>query len=106
MLQSKFFKFLMVYFIKKNFIYHIINQYNYRSIEQATLICKEMGNLTEVSKLAHSACSLYLMHGSPESGATVLDKGGKMIEATQPQEALDLFKRAASIVMVIFVIYF
>ncbi|PBC26264.1 gamma-soluble NSF attachment protein [Apis cerana] len=70
-----------------------------KSIEQATLICKEMGNLTEVSKLAHSACSLYLMHGSPESGATVLDKGGKMIEATQPQEALDLFKRAASIVM-------
>lgn len=59
-----------------------------------------MGNLTEVSKLAHSACSLYLMHGSPESGATVLDKVGKMIEATQPQEALDLFKRAASIVMV------
>ncbi|XP_029048569.1 gamma-soluble NSF attachment protein-like [Osmia bicornis bicornis] len=70
-----------------------------KSIEQALLICKEMGNLSEVPKLAHSACSLYQMHGSPESGATVLDKAGKMMEATQPQEALELFKRAANIVM-------
>ncbi|XP_017763786.1 PREDICTED: gamma-soluble NSF attachment protein-like [Eufriesea mexicana] len=70
-----------------------------KSIEQVILICKEMGNLTEVPKLAHSASSLYQMHGSPESGATVLDKAGKMIEATQPQDALELFKRAANIVM-------
>lgn len=64
------------------------------------LICKEMGNLSEVPKLAHSACSLYQQHGSPESGATALDKAGKMIEATQPEQALELFKRAADIVMV------
>ncbi|XP_043257128.1 gamma-soluble NSF attachment protein-like [Colletes gigas] len=70
-----------------------------KSIEQAVIICKEMGNLAEVPKLAHSACSLYQMHGSPESGASVLDKAGKIMEATQPQEALELFKRAASIVM-------
>ncbi|CAK9797203.1 Gamma-soluble NSF attachment protein [Anthophora quadrimaculata] len=70
-----------------------------KSIEQAILICKEMGNLAEVPKLADRACSLYQMHGSPESGATVLDKAAKMIEATQPQEALELFKRAANIVM-------
>ncbi|XP_053971871.1 gamma-soluble NSF attachment protein-like [Hylaeus volcanicus] len=70
-----------------------------KSIEQAVLICKEMGNLADVPKLAHSSCSLYQMHGSPESGASVLDKAGKMMEATQPQEALELFKRAANIVM-------
>ncbi|XP_076651827.1 gamma-soluble NSF attachment protein-like [Halictus rubicundus] len=70
-----------------------------KNIEQAVLICKEMGTLAEVPKLAHSACSLYQMHGSPESGATVLDKAGKIMEATQPQDALELFKRAANIVM-------
>lgn len=59
-----------------------------------------MGNLSEVSKLAHSSCSLYQQHGSPESGATVLDKAGKMIESTQPEQALELFKRAADILMV------
>lgn len=76
------------------------NIFNCRSIEHAVLICKEMGNLAEAPKLAHSACSLYQMHGSPDAGAAVLDKAGKMIEATQPQEALELFKRAANIVMV------
>lgn len=70
-----------------------------KSIEQALLICKEMGDLSEVSKLAHSACSLFQQHGSPESGVTALDKGAKMLEATQPQQALELFKRAADIIM-------
>ncbi|XP_072756248.1 gamma-soluble NSF attachment protein [Anoplolepis gracilipes] len=70
-----------------------------KSIEQALLICKEMGDLSEVSKLAHSACSLFQQHGSPESGVTALDKAAKMLEATQPQQALELFKRAADIIM-------
>lgn len=70
-----------------------------KSIEQAVLISKEMGNLSEIPKLAQSASSLYQMHGSPESGATVLDKAAKMIESTNPEEALQLFKAAANIVM-------
>lgn len=70
-----------------------------KSIEQAILICKEMGSLQEVPKLAHTACSLYQQHGSPESGATVLDKGAKILESTDPQHALELFRRAAEIVM-------
>lgn len=64
-----------------------------------------MGTLSEVPKLAHSACSLYQQHGSPESGATVLDKGAKLIEATDPEMALELYKRAADVVMVIFRIF-
>lgn len=59
-----------------------------------------MGDLSEVPVLAHSAASLYQQHGSPESGATVLDKAGKMLESTDPEAALPLFQRAAEIVMV------
>ncbi|KOC67471.1 Gamma-soluble NSF attachment protein [Habropoda laboriosa] len=70
-----------------------------KSFEQAILISKEMGNLGDVPKLADRACSLYQMHGSPESGATVLDKAGSMVEASQPEAALEMFKRAANIVM-------
>ena len=70
-----------------------------KSIEQAMLICKEMGNLEDVPKLAHNSCTLYQMHGSPESGATVLDKAGKMMESKDAHKALDLFKRAATVVM-------
>ncbi|KAL0132521.1 hypothetical protein PUN28_000337 [Cardiocondyla obscurior] len=70
-----------------------------KSIEQALLICKEMGDLSEASKLAHSACSLFQQHGSPESGVSALDKAAKMLEATQPQLALELYKRAADVIM-------
>ncbi|XP_036146506.1 gamma-soluble NSF attachment protein [Monomorium pharaonis] len=70
-----------------------------KNIEQALLICKEMGDLSEVSKLAHSACGLYQQHGSPESGVGALDKGAKMLETTDPHQALDLYKRAAEINM-------
>lgn len=59
-----------------------------------------MDNLSEVPKLAHRSCSLYQQHGSPESGASVLDKAGKIMESTQPEQALELFKRAADIQMV------
>lgn len=59
-----------------------------------------MGDLSEVSKLAHSACSLFQQHGSPESGVSALDKAAKMLEATQPQQALELFRRAADVIMV------
>ncbi|KYQ50189.1 Gamma-soluble NSF attachment protein [Trachymyrmex zeteki] len=69
-----------------------------RCIEQALLVCKEMGDLSEVSKLAHSACGLFQQHGSPESGVTALDKAAKMLEATQPQQALELFRRAVDII--------
>ncbi|XP_020296066.1 gamma-soluble NSF attachment protein-like isoform X2 [Pseudomyrmex gracilis] len=70
-----------------------------KCIEQALLICKEMGDLSEVPKLAHNACSLFQQHGSPESGVTALDKAAKMLESTQPREALELFRRAADIVI-------
>ena len=66
------------------------------------LVCKEMGAFSEIPKLAHSACSLYQQHGSPESGATVLDKGAKSIETSDPQGALELYRRAADVVMVLY----
>jgi len=59
-----------------------------------------MGDLSEVSKLAHSACGLFQQHGSPESGVAALDKAAKMLEATQPQQALELFRRAVDIITV------
>lgn len=72
----------------------------YRSMEQAVLVCKELGNLSEVMKLAHSACSLYQQHGSAKSGSSVLDKAAKLLESTQPEQALELYKRAADVAMV------
>ncbi|XP_011313921.1 gamma-soluble NSF attachment protein [Fopius arisanus] len=70
-----------------------------KSLEQVVLITRDLGDLSEIPKLAHSSCTWYQQHGSPESGANVLDKAGKMIENSNPAEALPLFQRAAEIVM-------
>jgi hypothetical protein len=59
-----------------------------------------MGDLSDVKKIAHTACGLFQQHGSPESGVGVLDKAAKILEATQPHQALELFTRAVDITVV------
>lgn len=71
-----------------------------KCMEQAILICKELGDMREVFELAQRACSLYQQHGSPDSGAAALDKAAKMLEATQPDQALRLYQQAADVVMI------
>lgn len=71
-----------------------------KCLDQAILICKEMNNLGDIRKLAERACNLYQQHGSPESGATVLDKAAKILEQTHPEDALQLYKQAVDVVTV------
>uniref|UniRef100_A0A1B6GL30 Gamma-soluble NSF attachment protein n=2 Tax=Proconiini TaxID=565685 RepID=A0A1B6GL30_9HEMI len=70
-----------------------------KSIEQALLVSKDLGDLREVSQLAERACSLYQQHGSYDAGAGVLDKAAKILEQTQPEQALALYQRAADVCM-------
>uniref|UniRef100_A0A182PHL0 Gamma-soluble NSF attachment protein n=1 Tax=Anopheles epiroticus TaxID=199890 RepID=A0A182PHL0_9DIPT len=71
-----------------------------KCLDQAILICKEMNNLGEIRKLAERSCNLYQQHGSPESGATVLDKAAKILEQTHPEDALQLYKQAVDVVTI------
>lgn len=71
-----------------------------KSLEQAMLVCKDLGDLREVAQLAGRACTLYQQHGSPESGAGVLDKAAKILEQTQPEQALELYQRAGEVAMI------
>ncbi|XP_053684185.1 gamma-soluble NSF attachment protein [Sabethes cyaneus] len=68
-----------------------------KCLDQVILICKDMNNLTEVRKYAEKACNLYQQHGSPESGASTLDKAAKILEATHPEDALQLYKHAVDV---------
>lgn len=75
-------------------------------MEQALLVAKETGDVREVSQLAERACSLYQQHGSCDAGAGVLDKAAKILEQTQPEQALALYQRAADVSMVKHVIQY
>uniref|UniRef100_A0A182NGU9 Gamma-soluble NSF attachment protein n=1 Tax=Anopheles dirus TaxID=7168 RepID=A0A182NGU9_9DIPT len=71
-----------------------------KCLDQAILICKEMNNLGDIRKLAERSCNLYQQHGSPESGATVLDKAAKILEQSHPEDALQLYKQAVDVVTI------
>lgn len=71
-----------------------------KCLDQVILICKDMNNLAEVRKYAEKACNLYQQHGSPESGAATLDKAAKILEATNPEDALQLYKLAVDVTTV------
>ena len=60
-----------------------------------------MNRLQDIKGLAERACNLYQQHGSPESGAAVLDKAAKILEANHPEDALQLYKQACEVTMVI-----
>ncbi|KXJ76616.1 hypothetical protein RP20_CCG009322 [Aedes albopictus] len=68
-----------------------------KCLDQVILICKDMNNLAEVRKYAEKACNLYQQHGSPESGAATLDKAAKILEGTNPEDALQLYKLAVDV---------
>ncbi|XP_044734638.1 gamma-soluble NSF attachment protein [Chrysoperla carnea] len=70
-----------------------------RSVEQAILVCKELGDMREVQHLADRACNMYQTHGSPDAGASVLEKAAKILEANYPEIALQLYQRAADVVL-------
>ncbi|XP_055623889.1 gamma-soluble NSF attachment protein [Toxorhynchites rutilus septentrionalis] len=68
-----------------------------KCLDQVILICKDMNNLGEVRKYAEKACNLYQQHGSPESGASTMDKAAKILESTHPEDALQLYKQAVDV---------
>lgn len=68
--------------------------------EQIILLLKETNNLLEVEPTANKACALYQQHGSPESGASALDKAAKVVENAHPEIALRLYQHALEVVMI------
>jgi tetratricopeptide (TPR) repeat protein len=73
---------------------------NFRCIDQAVLVCKDLGDYRDVASLAERACNLYQQHGSPDSGSASLDKAAKLLESQHPEQALRLYQRATEVVLV------
>lgn len=74
--------------------------YAAKALDQAILVCKEMGDLREVPSLAQRAANMYQTHGSGDTAVSSLDKAAKILEQQQPQQALGLYLNAANIATV------
>ncbi|CAB0015580.1 unnamed protein product [Nesidiocoris tenuis] len=67
-------------------------------VDSAVLTCKDLSNLVDVAPLADKAANYYQQQGSYDAAASALDKAAKIIEPTQPENALRLYQKAADIV--------
>ncbi|XP_055836796.1 gamma-soluble NSF attachment protein [Episyrphus balteatus] len=67
--------------------------------EQIIIVLKETNNLLEIEPNANKACNLYQQHGSPEAGASALDKAAKILENPHPEIALRLYQHAMEVVL-------
>lgn len=56
-----------------------------------------MNEYSDIRMLAERACNLYQQHGSPESGASTLDKAARILEEPMPDQALALYQRAVEV---------
>lgn len=71
-----------------------------KSYEQSALICKEMEDYMGAVKMVERACELFREHGTPDTAAIALEKGAKMVESKYPEIALELYNKAAEVVMI------
>lgn len=69
-----------------------------KSLEQAALIAKEMGDMEETVRLIERACILFQEHGAPDSAALSYEKGAKMVETKLPAKAASLYLKASEVV--------
>ncbi|CAG0916018.1 unnamed protein product [Notodromas monacha] len=73
-----------------------------KCLDDVVMLCKELGesHYKEAFDLSHKACTLYQQQGSPETAALSLSKTAQIIENAMPQEAAELYSRAAEVVMI------
>ncbi|EEZ99648.1 gamma-soluble NSF attachment protein [Tribolium castaneum] len=71
-----------------------------KALDQAVLVCKELGDLQDVASLAERAANMFQSHGSADTAAASLDKAAKILEAQHPEQALRLFQHASEIAMI------
>ena len=56
--------------------------------------------LDQIANYAERGGLLYRQHGSPESAAQLLEKAAKILESKKPDQALELYQKAAETIMV------
>jgi len=68
-----------------------------KSIDQAILMSKENGDLGDVFEMAMKASYYYQQQGSSGSASLLLNKVADMLQQTDPQSSVKLFKEASKV---------
>ncbi|KAK7814148.1 gamma-soluble NSF attachment protein-like [Quercus suber] len=68
-----------------------------KHMESAAALAKELGNWTEVADFYKRASELYMVCGRPQPASDALAKGARALEDAVPDEAIQLYTDACSI---------
>lgn len=76
--------------------------YAAKALDQAVLICKEMGDFRLIPQLAERSANYYQTTNSNESAIASLERAAKIVleKDNYPEQALPLYKHAADIATV------
>lgn len=66
-------------------------------MDQAIIMSKEIGDTSDVFKLAMKASHYYQQHGSSGSASLLLNKVADMLQQSDPESAVKLLKEASNI---------
>lgn len=66
-------------------------------MDQAIIMSKEIGDLSDVFQLAMKASHYYQQQGSPGSASLLLCKAADMLQQSDPESSVKLLKEASSV---------
>lgn len=66
-------------------------------MDQAIMMAKEIGDTSDVFKLAMKASHYYQQHGSSGSASLLLNKAADILQPSDPDSAVKLLKEASNI---------
>lgn len=66
-------------------------------MDQAIILSKEMGDLSDVLQLAMKASYYYQQQGSPGSASLLLNKAADILQQSDPESSVKLLKEAANV---------
>lgn len=66
-------------------------------MDQAIIMSKEIGDLSDVFELAMKASHYYQQHGSSGSASLLLSKAADMLQQSEPETAVKLLKEASNV---------
>lgn len=75
-------------------------------MDQAIIISKEIGDLSDIFTLAMKASHYYQQHGSPGSASLLLSKTADMLQQSDPESSVQLLKEASNVSAVCLENYF
>lgn len=78
----------------------------FRCLDQAIIVSKEIGELSDIFLLAMKASNCYQQHGSPGSASLLLSKTADILQQSDPESSVKLLKEASNISAVCLENYF